>query len=59
MKIQKIVFVLRYYDKNKYTEYCCQTHASSFALEEGDCMKVMENPMYNTIEYLISKPKFS
>ena len=35
MNMNKIVLILKYYDLNKYREYCCQVHCSIFQNNES------------------------
>ena len=46
MNINRICLILRFYDKNKYTEMCCETHLSKLK-EEYVGNKTVMNPTMN------------
>ena len=46
MNINRICLILRFYDKNKYTEMCCETHLSKLK-EEYVGSKTVMNPTMN------------
>ena len=55
LKMEKIVHLLRHYDKKRRYEYCCNSHAEFFAIDEKNVM----NPDYKSkIEKFTCKKYF-
>ena len=53
LDVSKICSFLRFYDNQKYTEYCCQEHADLFN-EENNEVKIMSPPLQIKISSLLS-----
>ena len=45
ININRLCLILRFYDKNKYIEMCCEEHLNVFKDEFIGCKKVMNPPM--------------
>ena len=55
LDISKIIFLLRFFDLNKYNEYCCEEHKKFIKTNSNtnlQNMKVMNPPLNNIEEYL-------
>ena len=57
-RLNKMIYILKYYDRNKFTEYCCQTHAKLFIDEYYTIMNpslcTIVSPIINIIQSLIN-----
>lgn len=53
MNMKKLLILFRYYDKNKYSSYCCSEHSSQFDLKP-DQIIIMDPPLFNVIENLFN-----
>ena len=50
MNMNRICLILRYYDRNKYTEMCCQEHLDSIKEEFIGSKSVMNPPMNKKVQ---------
>ena len=51
-QINRIALILRFYDKNKYTEMCCEKHLNMIKEEYIGSKKIMNPPMDNILSNL-------
>ena len=52
ININRLCLILRFYDKNKYFEMCCEEHLNVFKEEFIGSKKVMNPPMKTKLSYL-------
>ena len=52
INMNRLCLILRFYDKNKYTEMCCEEHLNVFKEEFIGNKKVMNPPMNKKLSYL-------
>ena len=52
IKMNRLCLILRFYDKNKYTEMCCEEHLNVFKDQFVGSKKVMNPPMNKRLSYL-------
>ena len=52
INMNRLCLILRFYDRNKYLEMCCEEHYSVFKEEFIGSKKIMNPPMYKKLSYL-------
>ena len=52
ININRLCLILRFYDKNKYTEMCCEEHLNAFKEDFIGNQKIMNPPMNIKLSYL-------
>ena len=52
INMNRLCLILRFYDKNKYFEMCCEEHANTFKDEFIGSKKIMNPPMNTKLSYL-------
>ena len=52
LKINRLCLILRFYDRNKYTEMCCEHHLNMIKDEYKGSLKVMNPSMFQKLSNL-------
>ena len=52
MKMNRLCLILRFYDRNKYTEMCCEEHLNAFKEQFVGSKKIMNPPMNQKLSNL-------
>ena len=52
LNMNRLCLILRFYDKNKYTEMCCEEHLNVFKDQFIGSKKIMNPPMNKKLSYL-------
>ena len=52
INVNRLCLILRYYDKNKYSEMCCEAHLNVFKDQFVGSKKIMNPPMNKKLSYL-------
>ena len=52
INMNRLCLILRFYDKNKYTEMCCEEHLNAFKDQFVGSKKIMNPPMNKKLSYL-------
>ena len=52
INMNRLCLILRFYDKNKYTEMCCEEHLNVFKDQFVGSKKIMNPPMNKKLSYL-------